>query len=169
MPTTRAHKFCDSQPTTSLALLRIQLIIPPMIPGNASAALIPSQPNSNANALSLLLIYSFRLASSLGGLPPPVAAKAPQPPGNNASTSTLMAIPTAMSMETIIIPCSLERVYIFSANEVSLSNTLAIVSLKLVIWDFSLPLRISIDSCLTFKSSLRSPIRLVMSSLIASS
>ena len=72
-------------------------------------------------------------------------------------------------MEAIVIPCSLNRVQIFSANEVSLSNTFAIVSLKLVIWFFSLPLRRSIDSYLTFKSSLRSSIRLVMSSLIASS
>ena len=39
MPTTRAHRFCDTQSTTSFALLRIQLIIPPMMPGNASAAL----------------------------------------------------------------------------------------------------------------------------------
>ena len=52
MPTTRAHKFCDTQPTTSLALLRIQLIIPPMMPGRASAALIPNRPNSDAKALS---------------------------------------------------------------------------------------------------------------------
>ena len=103
-----------------------------MIPGNASAALIPNQPNSDANALSLFLIHSFRLASSLGGSPPPDVA-APPPPGNNASTSTLMAIPIAVSMEAIVIPCSLNRVRIFSAKEVSLSNTLAIVSLKLVI------------------------------------
>ena len=52
---------------------------------------------------------------------------------NNASTSTPMAIPIATSMETIVIPCSLNRVLIFSPNEVSLSNTLAIVSRKLVI------------------------------------
>ena len=45
IPTTKAHKSCDTQPTTSLALLRIQLIIPSMIPGNASAALIPNQPS----------------------------------------------------------------------------------------------------------------------------
>ena len=165
MPTTRAHKFCNTQPTTSLALLRIQLIIPPMIPGRASAALIPNQPNSNANALSLFLIHSFRPASFLGGSPPPDAAR---PPDNNASTSTPTAIPIAVSMEAIVIPCSLNRVQIFSANEVPLSNTLAIVSLKLVIWDFNLPLRRLIDSCLTFKSSFRSSIRLVMSSLIAS-
>ena len=68
----------------SLALLRIQLIIPPMIPGRASAALVPNRPNSDAKALSLFLIDSFRPASSLGGgSPPPPDAAAP-PPGNNA-------------------------------------------------------------------------------------
>ena len=67
MPTTRAHKFCDSQPTTSLALLTIQLIIPPMIPGRASATLIPNRPNRDAKALSLFLIHSFKPLSSLGG------------------------------------------------------------------------------------------------------
>ena len=71
MPTTRAHKSCDTQPTTSFTLLSIQLIIPPMIPGNASAALIPNRPNRDAKALSLFLIHSFRLASSLGGGSPP--------------------------------------------------------------------------------------------------
>ena len=70
MPTTRAHKFCDTQPTTSFALLRIQLIIPSIIPGNASAALIPNFPSSDAEALTLFLIHSFRPASSLGGGPP---------------------------------------------------------------------------------------------------
>ena len=72
-------------------------------------------------------------------------------------------------MEAIVIPCSLNRVLIFSPNEVSLSNTLAIVSLKLVIWDFSLPFRRSIDSCLIASSSFRASVRFVMSSLIASS
>ena len=139
-----------------------------MIPGNASAALIPNRPNRDANALSLFLIHSFSLASPLGGGSTPDAA-APPPPGNNPSMSTLMAIPIAVSMEAIVIPCSPNRVWIFSPNEVSLSNTLAIVSLKLVIWDFSLPFRGSIDSYLTFKPSLRSSIRFVMSSLIASS
>ena len=139
-----------------------------MIPGNASAALIPNRANRDAKTLSLLLINSFRPFSSLGGFPPD-AAEAPPPPGSNASMSTPIPIPIAVSMEAIVIPCSLNRVRIFSANEVSLSNTLEIVSLKLVIWFFSLPLRILIDSCLTFKSSLRLSIHLAMSSLIASS
>ena len=135
MPTTKAHRFCDTQPTTSFTLLRIQLIIPPVIPGRASAALIPSQPNSDAKALSLFLIHSFKLASSLGGGLPPdaMAPPPPPPPGNNASTSTPMAIPIAVSIEAIVIPCSLNRVRIFSPNEVLLSKTLAIASLKLVI------------------------------------
>ena len=134
MPTTRAHRFCDTQPTTSFTLLRIQLIIPPMIPGKASAAFKPNFPSSNAKALSLFLTHSFRPFSSLGGgSPSPPPQIAPPPPGNNTSTSTPMAIPIAMSMEAIVIPCSLKRVLIFSPNEVSLSNTLAIISLKLVI------------------------------------
>ena len=74
MPTTRAHKFCDTQPTTSFALLRIQLIIPPMILGNASAAFIPNFPSSDAKALSFDLTHSFKPFSSLvGGSPPPDA------------------------------------------------------------------------------------------------
>ena len=105
-----------------------------MIPGSASAALIPNQPNRDASTLGLFLIHPFKPFSSLGGgSPAPDAMAAPPPPGNNASTSTPMAIPIAVSMEAIVIPCSLNRVLIFSPNEVSLSNTLAIVSLKLVI------------------------------------
>ena len=101
--------FCDTQPTASLALLSIQLIIPPVIPGRASAAFMPNQPSSNAKALSLNLVHSFRPASSLGGGSPPGAA-VPPPPGSNASVSTLTAIPIAVSMEAIVIPCSLNRV-----------------------------------------------------------
>ena len=73
--------FCDIQPTTSLALLRIQLIIPPMTPGRASSAFIPNRPSSDARALSLDLIHSFKPFSSLGGGPPDAAAP-PPPPGN---------------------------------------------------------------------------------------
>ena len=81
MPTTRAHKFCDIQPTTSFALLKIQLIIPPVIPGRASAAFIPNFPNRDAKALSFDLTHSFKPFSSLGGgsPPPPDAVVAPHP------------------------------------------------------------------------------------------
>ena len=104
-----------------------------MIPGRASAAYIPNRHNRDAKALSLFLIDPFKPFSSLGGGSPPPDTVAAPPPGNNASPSTPMAIPIAVSMEAIVIPCSLNRVRIFSPNEVSLSNTLAIVSSKLII------------------------------------
>ena len=144
-------------------------MIAPMIPGRASAAFMPTQPSSDAKALSLDLIHSFRPFSSLGGGSPPPNVTPPPPPGINASMSTLIAILIAVSMEAIVMLCSLNNVLIFSANEVLLSNTLAIVSLKLVIWFFSLPFRKSILSCLTFRSSFRVPIHLVMSFLMPSS
>ena len=145
-----------------MALLRIQLMIAPIIPGRASAAFTPNFPSSDAKALSLCLSYSFRPALSLRGGSPPDAAIPPQPPGSRASTSTLITILIAVSIEEIIMPCSLNSVRIFLPNEVSLSNTSAIVSLKLVIWFFSLPLRRSTD---LFSLS----IHLLMSSLIVSS
>ena len=130
MPTTNAHRFCNTKPTTSVALLRIQLRITPMLPGNASAAFTPNLPSSDDKAFSLFLIHFFKPhLSSGGGLPP---AEVP-PQGSNASTKTQIAIPTAVSMEAIVIPCSRNSVQAFSANEVSLSNTSKIVSLKLVI------------------------------------
>ena len=103
-----------------------------MIPGRASATFILNFPSSNAKALSFDLTHSFKPFSSLGGHSPSPEI-APPPPGNNASTSIPMAIPIAVSMEAIVIPCSLNRVLIFSPDEVSLSSTFAIVSLKLII------------------------------------
>ena len=120
---TRAHKFCDTQPTTFAVLLNTQLMIAPMIPGNASAAFTPNLPSSDAKALSLFLHHSFKQFSSLGG---GGDAAVPPPSPVSTSTSTPIAIPKALSTEAIVMPCSLSSILIFSANEVSLSNTLAI-------------------------------------------
>ena len=77
------------------------------MPGRASAALIPNRPNRDAKALSFDLTHSFKPFSSLEGGSPPRPDAAAALPGNNASTRTLMAIPIAVSMEAIVIPCSL--------------------------------------------------------------
>ena len=83
MPTNKAHRFWDTQPTTSAALLRIQLRIAAMILGNASAAFMLNLPSRDDKALSLFQIHSFKPFSSLGGgLSPPTV---PPPPGSNAS------------------------------------------------------------------------------------
>ena len=69
-------------------------------------------------ALSLFLIDYFRSFSSLGGVLSPAA---PPPQGRNA-TNTLIAIPIAVSMEAVVMPCPLNSVRIFSPNEVSLDK-----------------------------------------------
>ena len=98
------------------------------------------RPNRDDKAFSLFLTHSFAPFSSLGrGL----RAVPAVPPGSNASTKTLIAIPMAVSTEATVMSCSRNSVLIHSGNEVSLSNTLAIVSLKLVIWLVSLPFRTS--------------------------
>ena len=102
MPTTNTHRFWDTQPTTSAALLRIQLRIAPMMSGNASAAFTPNLPGGDAMAVSLFLIQYFKPFSSLGGGLPDVPSVLP--PGSNASTKTPIAIPIAVSMEAILIP-----------------------------------------------------------------
>ena len=83
-------------------------MIAPMIPGRVSAAFMLNFPSNNAKALSLFLSHSFKPFSSLGGGGD--AAVPPPPPGNNASTGTPIAIRIVVSMEAIIIPCSLNSI-----------------------------------------------------------
>ena len=91
IPTIKAQRFCDNHPTASLALVRIQLMIDPSIPGNAAPAFAANLPRRDANACSLFLIHSFALVLSSPS-PPPVVFEGvvvdPTPPlGNNASTN----------------------------------------------------------------------------------
>ena len=136
------------------------------MPGNASAAFAPDLPGKLDKAFSLFLIPSFNhfsfLDRGLNALPPDVPL--PSTLESKASTKTLTAIPIAVSMEVIIIPCFQKNILIFSVNETSLSNNLAIISLKLIIWFVSLPLNKSILSCLTDTSSFSLAICFLMSS-----
>ena len=114
-------------------------MIAPMKAGNALATFKHHLPNNDAKAFSLFMIHYFKFFSFLrGGLP---AVPAPPPPGSNASSRTPTDIPMAIRMEAIVTPCSRKSIPIVSANDVSLSNTLAIVPLKLVIWLVSLLFR----------------------------
>ena len=107
------HKFCMTQATTSFALLRIQLPINHIENTRQSLSGFHAQLTKEPpKAFSLFLIHSFGPFSPLGGAPEPVP---PFPEG-------AMLQPTHFKVA-------------------SLPNTLAIVSLKLVIWFISLPLR----------------------------
>ena len=154
MPTIRAHRFWDTQCTTSEALLRIQLRITPMTPGNASAAFTPNLPS--------YLIISLRLSVSFSAISPTTRKQC----FNQNTDSHSNCFQNGSNCNALLLK---QCVRISSTNEVSLLNTLAIVSLKLVIWFVSLPLRISMLSCLTDRSSFSSEICFLMSSQMLSS
>ena len=94
---TNAHRFWDTKPTSSFTLLRIQLMIAPMMPDNASATLTPNLPCSGARVFSLLLSHSF--------VSPPWES--------NTSIRTLIAIPMVVKMEVIVMHFSLNSVHTF--------------------------------------------------------
>ena len=126
-----AHKFCDNQPTTSLALFNIHESIEPMIPGSDANALSANLPNNYDRAFNLFFIHS---------LGPPflllvvvlcdVGVDVVLGPPNRASIRTPRVILRAVKIETIVIPCSLKRVLILSPSvPVSLSKNFRIDSL----------------------------------------
>ena len=129
-PVISAHKFLDSQPTTSLALFNIHEVIEPIIPGSDANALSANLPNNCDRAFNLFFIHSLAPPFlSLVVVLCDVGVDVLGPP-NRASIRTPMVIPTAVNIYTIVIPCSLKRVLILSPSvPVSLSKNLAIDSL----------------------------------------
>ena len=127
------HKFRDSQPTTSLALFKIHESIKPMIPGSAANALSANLPNNCNRAFNLFFIHSLTpppFLSPLAFLDVVVVVVDTVGLPNKASIKTPIAIPTAVNIDTIIIPCSLKRGLILSPRvPVSLSKNLVIDSL----------------------------------------
>ena len=101
-----------------------------MIPGSDANALSANFPGSCDRAFNLFFIHS--LAPPFLSPPlvlPDVGVDVLGPP-NRASIRTPIAIPTAVNMDTIIIPCSLKRVLILSPSvPVSLSKNFVIDSL----------------------------------------
>ena len=110
-PVIRAHKFCDNHPVTSFALFKIHEIIEPMTPGSDANALQANLPNNCDRAFNLFLIHSLAPTPFLASLLVPrdvlVVVDTLGPP-KRASIRTPMVIPTAVNMDTIIIPCSLK-------------------------------------------------------------
>ena len=101
-----------------------------MIPGSDANALSANLPNSCDRAFNLFFILSLAPPFVSPPLvPPDLGADALGPP-NRASIKTPIAIPTAVNMDTIVIPCSLKRVLILSPSvSVSLSKNYMIDSL----------------------------------------
>ena len=112
-PVMSAHKFCDNQPTTSLALFKIHEIIEPMIPGSAVMALSANLSSIWDRAFNLFFIHS--LAPPFLSLVVVLSDVVVDPlgPPNKASIRTPRVIPKAGKIEMIVIPCSLKG-FLFS-------------------------------------------------------
>ena len=88
--------------TTFLRKFKTPVMIDPMIPGNAAAALPASQPMTLARALSLFLIHSLRLLGSFGGVEDPPALPV------KAVTIIEMTRPIEVKTAVMVNPCSLK-------------------------------------------------------------
>ena len=119
------------QPTNHfLVLFKIHEIIDPIIPGRDNNALSANFPSSCNRAFNLFFIHSLAPPFLSPPLVPPDLGVDGLGPPNRASVRTPRVIPKAVKIETIVIPCSLKRVFILSPSvPVSLSKNLRIDSL----------------------------------------
>ena len=85
-----------------------------MIPGSAANVFSANLPNNCDRAFNLFFIYSLALPPFLSPLSLPDVVVVVDTVGspNKASIKTPIAIPTAVNMDTIIIPCSSKRALI---------------------------------------------------------
>ena len=98
----------------------------PMIPSSASAAF----PASLLSASASLSNHFFRVPLPVGGEPPAPPLPPPKTP-SMARTIVAMVMDRAVSIENMVIPCSLNRVQILSTKDPSLLRTFSIVYLIL--------------------------------------
>ena len=110
------------------ALFKIHESIEPIIPGRAANALSATLPNSSDKAFNLFFLHSLAPPPFL--LPPlvlpDVVVETVMPP-NKDSIKNPTATATAVNIDTIVIPFSLNRVLILSNSiPVSLSKTFVI-------------------------------------------
>ena len=107
---TKAHTLSASQVAAFPNVLRSQETMDPMISGRAAAALPAKLARVRPRACRCFLIHSltpplsdgFGAGDGTGALPPPVTAR----------TRVLIAMPIAVRMLAIVIPCSRKRVRI---------------------------------------------------------
>ena len=123
--TIRAHVCSAKNPTVFPRKLKMAPTTPPTMAGNASTAF----PATLLRASASLSNHFFRVPLSFDGEP-----SVPLPPPKThvmARTIVEIVIERAVSIENIVIPCSLNKVRILSARDVSLSETFSRVCLIL--------------------------------------
>ena len=129
-----------------------------MIPGRAAAALPAKLARARPRSCRCFFIHSLTppLSDGFGagdGVPP-------APPPVTARTRVLIAMPIAVRVLTIVIPCSQKSVRMRSASVVSSWRSRLMVSRILLIWDRRAALfveRASSLACLSSSMSESSP------------
>ena len=120
-----------------------------MIPDRAAAALPAKLARARPRACRCFFTHSFKLLFSgclgagTGALPPPPVS---------ASTSVEIAMPIAVRIDAMVIPCSRNRVRMHSASVVSSWRSRLNVSRILLIWDRRVAL---FEPCLSLKLNIR--------------
>ena len=150
---TKAHKFSASQVAVFPHVLKSKETIEPLIPGRAAAALPAKLARARPRACRCFFTHSFTpllsgcFGAGTGALPPPPVS---------ASTSVETAMPIAVRIDAMVIPCSRNRVRMRSASVVSSWRSRLNVSRILLIWDRRVALFVERTSSLACLSSLMS-------------
>ena len=124
--TIRAYVCSATNPTAFPRKLKVTPTTLRTMAGNASTAFHASLLSAFAN----LLNHFFNTSSSFGGEPSVPLLPSPKTP-SMARTIVAMFIERVISIEKIVMPCSLNRVRILSAKDTSLSRTFSMVCLIL--------------------------------------
>ena len=144
---TKAHTLSASQVVAFPNMLRSQLTIEPMMPGRAAAALPANLARARPRACRCFFTHSLSGGFGAGdGVPP-------APPPVTARTRVLIAMPIAVRMPAVVIPCSRKRVRIRSASVLSSWRSRLMVSRILLICDWRAALLVERASSLACLSS----------------
>ena len=165
---TKAHTLSAGQVAAFPNMLRSQEMIEPMMLGKVAAALPAKLARARPRACRCFFIHSLTpppplvgwLWSQQWGAPPPVTAR----------TRVLIAMPIAVRMLAIVIPCSRKRVRIHSASVLSSCRSHLMVSRILLICDWRAALfmeRASSLACLSSSMSESLPLSFPIRSRIS--
>ena len=128
----KAHKFSASQVAVFPTVLKSQETTEPMIPGRAAAALPAKLARARPRACRCFLPTLSNRSCQVAWEPSP--AHFPHPPVS-VSTRVVIAMPTAVRINAIVILCSPNRVRMCSASVVFSWRSRLNVSRILLIWD----------------------------------
>ena len=166
----KAHKHSASHGAAFPSVPKSQETMDPMIPARAAAALPTNLARARPRACRCFFTHTLTSPFS-GGLGAGDGTSGILPPPVSASTSADIAMPIAVRMLTIVIPCSRKSVRIRSASVSSSWRSRLMVSRTRFTWDRRAAVFVQMASnlaCLSSSMSESSPLSLLIRSRISS-